>query len=60
MVQTVSKECIRDGCIGRVPLNGYWNICIDCYADVPDHIPIEQANLYSDLKNEKENGDNRD
>jgi hypothetical protein len=35
----------------------YWKICIDCYGEVPNHIPLEQANLYCILKRDKEHFD---
>jgi hypothetical protein len=47
-----TKECITDGCKNKVHLGSYWKICIDCYSDVPDHIPTEQVNLYSELRQE--------
>jgi hypothetical protein len=52
-----SKECITDGCRNRVHDTSYWKICIDCYGEVPNHIPLEQANLYCILKRDKEHFD---
>lgn len=49
-----TKECITNGCKSKIYLASYWKICVDCYRDIPDHIPTWQANLYSELKAEKE------
>lgn len=52
------KKCIVNGCKNLIHVHSYWEICIDCYGNVPNHIPLNQANLYSTLKRDKENGDN--
>jgi hypothetical protein len=46
-------KCITNGCKNIVNANSYWNICLACYENTPDHIPTEQINLYNELKSEK-------
>jgi hypothetical protein len=46
-------ECISNGCKNRVFLKGFWEICIDCYAETPDYIPTAQVNFYHELKNRR-------
>jgi len=50
-----TKECITNGCNNRISRFGFFDICYVCYAKIPDYIPINQINLYSKLKSEKEN-----
>ena len=52
-------KCITNGCKNKIPLSNYWNMCLDCYLNIPNHIPIDQINLYNELKLEKENGDKK-
>jgi hypothetical protein len=52
-----STECITNGCNNRITMVSYWSICIKCYENTPEHIPVDQINLYNELKAEKENNE---
>ncbi len=51
-MKPATNECEIDGCRNRVNVASMWNMCMDCFIDIPDYIPFEQSNYYVKKKKE--------